>query len=94
MRRRTPGPASPGLGEGLAGQYFLGQSRSSNVHSVSSDTRMAGFRVKWVKWAMCQEAVRLGWVVFEDARLKTFASPESVRELQRWDKNITNNWIP
>ena len=32
------------------------------VHGVSSDTLVqAGF---WVGWALCQEAVRLGWVVF------------------------------
>ena len=50
----------------------------------------AGFQVKW---ALCQEAVRLGWVS-EDARLSTFASPESIRELQRRDKTVTTNWIP
>jgi hypothetical protein len=40
--------------------------------------------------AVCQEA----WQgrVSEDAWLLTFASPESVRELQLWDKAVTTNW--
>jgi hypothetical protein len=29
--------------------------------------------------------------VSEDARLSTFASPELVREIQRWDKTVTTN---
>jgi hypothetical protein len=32
--------------------------------------------------------------VSEDAWLSTFTSPESIQELQRWDKTVTNNWIP
>ena len=50
----------------------------------------AGFRVKR---AVCQEAVRLGRVVLrEDAWLSTFTSPESVRELQQWDKTVSTNF--
>jgi hypothetical protein len=35
---------------------------------------------------------RLG-CVSEDARLSVFASPESVQELQQWDKTVTTNWL-
>ena len=40
--------------------------------------------------AVCQEA----WqgCVLEGAWLLAFASPESVRELQQWDKAVTTNW--
>ena len=31
--------------------------------------------------------------VSEDTRLSTVESPESVRDLQRWDKTVTTNWI-
>jgi hypothetical protein len=31
--------------------------------------------------------------VSEDAWLLIFASPESVGELQQWDKTVTTNWI-
>jgi hypothetical protein len=91
----TIGPASPGLGEGLAGRDVLVPSRTSDscggLGTVYVDTvtrctvfplkhiGAAGFRVKW---ALCQEAVRLGWVS-ADAWLSTFGSPVSVWELQR-----------
>ena len=96
MRRRTIGPASSGLGEGLASQEFLVPSRSSDscgrpgacmltwspgVWCFLRHIGAAGFRVKR---ALCQEAVRLGWVVFRrKAWLSTFATPEFARELQR-----------
>jgi hypothetical protein len=51
----------------------------------------AGFRVKRTA---CQEAVRLGGGrVLEEAWLSTFVFPESVQELQRWDKTFTTIWI-
>ena len=105
MRQRTIGPVSSGLGEGLPNRDVLVPSRSSDscgepgactltwsagVQRFLRHIGAPGFRVKH---ALCQEAVRLGGVVSEDARLSTFASPESVRELQRWDKTVTTNWI-
>jgi hypothetical protein len=76
MRRRIIGPAPSGLGEGLAGRDFLVTSRSIDscggpdtctltwspgVRCFLRHIGAAGF---WVKQALCQEAVRLGWVVF------------------------------
>ena len=76
MMRHTIGPASSGLGEGLAGQDVLVPSRSSNscggtaactltwspvVQCFLQHISAAGFRVKQ---AVCQEAVRLGGVMF------------------------------
>ena len=76
MRRHTIGPASSGLGEGLAGRDVLVPLPSSNSCGGSGTCTLtrslgvqcflrhigaAGFRVKR---ALCQEAVRLGWVVF------------------------------
>jgi hypothetical protein len=57
------------------------------VYSVSSDTLvqvasgLSGYCVK----------KQCGLVVSEDAQLSTFASLESVWELQRWDKTVTTN---
>ena len=97
MRWRTIGPASSGLGEGLASRDVLVLSRSNNScggPGACTLTRSPGERgFLWhigaagfqVKRAVCQEAAWLGGVVFR-------ISPESVRELQRWDKTISTNW--
>ena len=78
MGRPTIGPASSRLEEGLAGRDVLVLSRPSDscgwpgaVHTdtvamvarctVFPPTHWCSFRVKW---ALCQEAVRLGWDVF------------------------------
>ena len=93
MRKRTTGPALSKLGEGLAGQEFLVPSCSSDslwqarhlqtdigrqLNSVSSDT-----------------LVQLASGLSEQCGIagSCFVSPESVRELQQWDKTITINWI-
>ena len=86
----TIGPASSGLGEGLAGIDVLVPSRASDSCAVPgalhADTvarcflRHIGVADFWVKWALCQEAVRLGCLCFGGC---TLASPESVWELQR-----------
>ena len=44
-------------------------------------------------WDGASSAAWLG-CVSEDARLLTFASPESVRDLQPWDKTVITKWIP
>ena len=74
----------------VAGRAQCTLTRSPGVQCFLRHIGVAGFRVKR---ALCQEAVRL-CCVSEDARLSTFASPESVRELQRCDKTVTTNWIP
>jgi hypothetical protein len=74
MRRRTIGPALSGLGEGLAGRDVPSRSSDScggpgamhadTVSSVQCFLQHIGVAGFWVKRALCQEAVRLGWVVF------------------------------
>jgi hypothetical protein len=101
MRRRTIFPVSFGLGEDLAGRDVLVPSLSSDScggpgaytltrspvgRSFLRHIGVAGFQVKR---AVYQEEVWLGRVAW----LSTFASPESVRELQRWDMTVTTNWI-
>jgi hypothetical protein len=99
--RRAIGPASSGLGKGLAGWDVLVPSRSSNscwrpcactltrspgVWCFLRHIGEAGFRVKY---ALCQIR-RAAWLgrVSEDARLSNYVSPESVRELQGCDKTM------
>ena len=47
----------------------------------------------WARVGIEPGAMKPGDRVSEDAWLSTFASPESARELQRRDKNVTTNWI-
>jgi hypothetical protein len=73
MRQRTIGPALSGLGEGLAGRDVLALAtsvvgraqcmltQSPGVRCSLRHIDVAGFRVKW---ALCQEAARLSWIVF------------------------------
>ena len=97
MRRHTIGPALSWLGEGLAGRDVLDPSCSSNslwrdgcmdadfgqqLYGISSKTLV------WLASGLSVSRRRAAWQVrvSEDAWLSTFTSPESVRELQRWDK--------
>ena len=74
MGRRTIDPASSVLGEGLAGRDVLVQSRTNGscggqgaVHAdmVARSTVFPPTHwCFWVKSALSQEAVQLGWVVF------------------------------
>ena len=94
--RRTIGPASSGLGEGLAGIDVLVPSRTSDscggpgaVHAdtvarctVFPTTHWCGWLPGWMGIMSRSSAAWLG-CVSEDAWLSTFASPESERELQR-----------
>jgi hypothetical protein len=51
------------------------------------DVCVAGF---WIKWAVCQEAGQLGWVVFWRMHGSRLSSLLSL--LHRWDKIGTTNW--
>ena len=100
MRVHTNGPASSGLGEGLAGQDVLVPSRTSHscggLGAVHADT-VASCTVfpstHWCDWLPGYPS-SAAWpdCVSEDAWLSTGDSPESVREMQRWDKTVTTNW--
>jgi hypothetical protein len=70
MWRRTIGPASSGLGRVWPAEIPLSRvasraqctlTRSPGVRCFLRDIGAAGFLVGW---ALCQEAVQLGWVVF------------------------------
>ena len=90
------GPAASGLGEGLAGTDGLVPLRTSDscgwpgaVHAnqvarctVFPPTHWYGWLPGWMGVVSRSSAAWLGYVS-EDAWLSTFASPESVWELQR-----------
>ena len=84
------------LEQGLAGRDVLVPLHTSNscgvLGAMHADmvTRCMGFPLTHI--GVAGSAALLGCVL-EDARLATFASPESVRELQRWDKTVTMNWM-
>ena len=103
MRRRTMGPALSGLREGLAGRDFLVPSqwllwRAGHMHAdmVARCTELP--LIHWCGWLPGKEGIvsrsSAAWLgrVSEDA-LISFASSESERELQRWNKTVTTNWI-
>jgi hypothetical protein len=98
--RRTIGPASSGLGEGLAGRILLDSPRSSDslwragrlladlgrqLNGVSSDTLVR--LASGLSWQVLRSAV---WrVMFQRTHDSTFASPGPVGELQR---GLSQNW--
>ena len=95
--RRTIGPASSGLGEGLAGRDVLALKQllwwAGHADTVA---RCTVFPLKhWYGWFLGKVG-SVAWLgcVSECAWLSTFTSLESERELQRWDKTLTTNWIP
>jgi hypothetical protein len=93
--------------EGLTGRNILVSSRTSDscvgpgaVHAdqvarctVFPPTHWCGWLPGWMCIVSRSSAAWLG-CVSEDTWLSTFASTESVRELHRWDKTVTTNWIP
>ena len=90
---RTIGTASSGLGEGLASRDVLVSSHTSDscgepgaVHAdmVLWHIGVSRFRVKL---ALCQEAVRLGWVVF---RRMHSSRPSPLLSLYRSCSDKTN----
>ena len=64
----------------VAGQAQCTLTRPPGVQCFRRHIGVAGFSGHGVK-KQCD-------CVSEDARLSTFISPESVRELQRWDKTV------
>jgi hypothetical protein len=106
MGRRTICPASSGLGEGLAGRDVLVPSPTSDscgrTGTMHADTvarcmafhrriGAAGFRVKR---ALCQEAVRLGWVVFRRTHGFRPSPTQSPYRSYSDGTRLTTNLIP
>ena len=104
MGRRKIGPASSVLGEGLASRDVLVPSRSSDskggpgactltrspgVQCFLQHISAAGF---WVKWALCQEAVQLGWIVFRRTQGSRPSPLPSPYKSCSNETKLTTNW--
>ena len=74
----------------VAGQAQCTLPRSPVVRCFLRHIGAAGFRVKW---ALCQECVRLGWVVFQRTQGSRHSPLPSPYRSCSDETRLTTNWI-